>query len=1050
MEHTRCSCPCKRDDTALHIDAPRTKQPGYETAGLENAEQTSLDSFQPPTRIVPLSKSALSTGRKVGRPSSPTRRVDCSLTDSQQLSSMRKQFTDDPEQAPNPTTYKGESSDSNGSAAKTAGSSSSTATPLTPTLRYAADTMLSKIGPPPSIARIPTSTTTVSEKTEGYFENETDEEPPPFLRPRRGGECALTIDKRVVKPPRYPKDNETRAKLRSAFEAFCILSALTPQELEAVVDAVSIVTFDAEAQILQQGDMGDAMYVVLAGVVDCYAEASNHQSSGRLTHITGSTVSPTKNKTWVTSRETGAIFGELSIISNKPRSLSVFARGSCTLGRLDVEVYQCLVVQRQVQNMENRAKRLRGVTLLEMLTDEQIMQLADVLKVASYEPGEAIIRQDDSGEEFFIVQSGECVATVRTGSDIQEVQRFFAGDLFGELSLLKNAPRAATITAVTQVDVLYLSRRRFERMLGPLSLLRERNYLNDPRKIIADYYQPGDSRGPYGAILHSHMAVTATKSLDTTPTPRKQSMTLQNKDAISSWFAVFRPTSKDAIAKMLSGTAVGKGLNIKGKSAKKNRLSGFVPFVQISDNNHKPAVERPPADAVIHIFYKTKPAREEAFNLLMSLLQEERAFTSNGSALGDQSDASLVYRNERYAPNVYGLDVPAVLVCEAYLMRPDLTPWVDWETGRPSEPAFMNMNLQAAYGGTLPEVVLYQYDEANPMNPRGLLVAYAEAAVKPVVSDFDAFLVGSSGFIYETLPREQVEMMSWTLDKAEDILENPGESTWTERWLETIEGSKKDGFHPIVPKYGYGDPSSTKLISRVIAHTAPCGAVRHGAECFNFYFPQEADNEYLIIWDGFQGMPWEYKSEKELQSFLLERVKEGFSFPLNPVWPIRDPSWYEILDALRTSESAKGNLTAWYPPEYDVLDRIDRIHEAYPDGFQVVKAPEPLVKLPAVTDSHRLTMQNTKGSSSDQFPNQVQVRVSRVLHHKVQEYWRRRSELGLDEDSDDDSDRGLNAHANAESRAPKARHRFPWGRRMIQHCLGAKGLFKPRQEHERH
>ena len=40
-------------------------------------------------------------------------------------------------------------------------------------------------------------------------------------------------------------------------------------------------------------------------------------------------------------------------------------------------------------------------------------------------------------------------------------------------------------------------------------------------------------------------------------------------------FAVYRPTSRDAIAKMLSGVAVGKGLNVKGKSAKKNRLSGL-------------------------------------------------------------------------------------------------------------------------------------------------------------------------------------------------------------------------------------------------------------------------------------------------------------------------------------------------------------------------------------------------------------------------------------------------------------------------------------------
>ena len=31
--------------------------------------------------------------------------------------------------------------------------------------------------------------------------------------------------------------------------------------------------------------------------------------------------------------------------------------------------------------------------------------------------------------------------------------------------------------------------------------------------------------------------------------------------------------------------------------------------------------------------------------------------------------------------------------------------------------------------------------------------------------------------------------------------------------------------------------------------TVACGAVRHGAECFNYYFPQEMDDEFLVIWD---------------------------------------------------------------------------------------------------------------------------------------------------------------------------------------------------------
>ena len=45
-------------------------------------------------------------------------------------------------------------------------------------------------------------------------------------------------------------------------------------------------------------------------------------------------------------------------------------------------------------------------------------------------------------------------------------------------------------------------------------------------------------------------------------------------------------------------------------------------------------------------------------------------------------------------------------------------------------------------GNSTPSIVLYQFDLADALNPLGLLVAYAEYFVKPVVSDFDTFTVG--------------------------------------------------------------------------------------------------------------------------------------------------------------------------------------------------------------------------------------------------------------------------------------------------------------------
>ena len=123
------------------------------------------------------------------------------------------------------------------------------------------------------------------------------------------------------------------------------------------------------------------------------------------------------------------------------------------------------------------------------------------------------------------------------------------------------------------------------------------------------------------------------------------------------------------------------------------------------------------------------------------------------------------------------MDVPELLLKEVYIMRPDLSPAVGWETGRDSEPAFLDMNMHAvrdgAAGTTSPTVVLYQFDQRDPMNPLGLLMAYAEENVTPVVSDFDTFTVGSRGLHYKATPPKQVRLMNWALDRTEELLKDP-------------------------------------------------------------------------------------------------------------------------------------------------------------------------------------------------------------------------------------------------------------------------------------
>ena len=87
--------------------------------------------------------------------------------------------------------------------------------------------------------------------------------------------------------------------------------------------------------------------------------------------------------------------------------------------------------------------------------------------------------------------------------------------------------------------------------------------------------------------------------------------------------------------------------------------------------------------------------------------------------------------------------------------------------------------------------------------------------------------------------------------------------------------------------------------------------------------------------------PWKSVGEPELRKFLLERARDGFAFPINPVWPIRNPGWYEVLQAVRGHAEGKAALDAWFPPESGVIDSINELHKAHPDGHKPLPPPPP-------------------------------------------------------------------------------------------------------------
>jgi CRP-like cAMP-binding protein len=83
----------------------------------------------------------------------------------------------------------------------------------------------------------------------------------------------------------------------------------------------------------------------------------------------------------------------------------------------------------------------------DVLDAESLDRLAANLRVVSFPKGAVLIREDDVGSSMFVLAAGEADVTVPQGARKVPIAMLKTGDIFGEMSLLTGARRAATVTA---------------------------------------------------------------------------------------------------------------------------------------------------------------------------------------------------------------------------------------------------------------------------------------------------------------------------------------------------------------------------------------------------------------------------------------------------------------------------------------------------------------------------------------------------------------------------------------------------------------------------
>jgi CRP/FNR family transcriptional regulator, cyclic AMP receptor protein len=102
---------------------------------------------------------------------------------------------------------------------------------------------------------------------------------------------------------------------------------------------------------------------------------------------------------------------------------------------------------------ENRIELLKRVPLFAGLDARDLRDIASTMKERRFSSGDVIAEEGQTGVGFFVIEEGEA----RVEVDGEEVRRLGAGDYLGEIALIAEAPRTATVTAETDMVALGLT-----------------------------------------------------------------------------------------------------------------------------------------------------------------------------------------------------------------------------------------------------------------------------------------------------------------------------------------------------------------------------------------------------------------------------------------------------------------------------------------------------------------------------------------------------------------------------------------------------------------
>ncbi len=231
-----------------------------------------------------------------------------------------------------------------------------------------------------------------------------------------------------------------------------VFATMSEEEISMLLARLKLERHHAGKRIIRQGDKGDRFYIVRQG----HVEVTQRDAAG-VTRV-------------VNQLDRGDYFGEVALLRDAPRNATCRATvptETLTLSRADFDrlVRHRFAMHGKLNRSLARAELLRRLPLFSELDGLQIQQVAARLQEEHMEEGTVFIRQGEIGDTFYLIENGRVQVSVVENGQERVVAERGPGEHVGEIALLLEVPRTASVGALTPVDLLTLCRQDFDRLV---------------------------------------------------------------------------------------------------------------------------------------------------------------------------------------------------------------------------------------------------------------------------------------------------------------------------------------------------------------------------------------------------------------------------------------------------------------------------------------------------------------------------------------------------------------------------------------------------------